>query len=82
MIRHNKCALHHTLLIYIYRKFGRGIKLNGNRIKEVGGNKEIGMYWIGREGFTVLESEPVMFCKGSLMSYALRMFIHAVIVYV
>ena len=32
-----------TLYSYIYRKFGRGIKLNGNRIKEVSGNKEIGM---------------------------------------
>ena len=39
MIRHNKCALHQTILIF--RKFGRGIKLSGNRIKGGSGN-EIG----------------------------------------
>lgn len=49
MIRHYKCALHRTIL----RKFVRGIKLSGNRIKGVSGSKVIGLVldpteWIER----------------------------------
>lgn len=54
----------------------------GIEFKKSVGIRRLEWYWIGREGFTGLESEPVMFYKGSLMSYAMRMFLHAVIVYV
>lgn len=41
MIRHNKWAPHQTVLTF--RKSRRGIKLDGNRIEGVSGNKEIGL---------------------------------------
>lgn len=54
----------------------------GIELKKSVGIRRLEWYWIGREGFTVLKSEAVMFYKGSLMSYAIRMFICTVIVYV
>lgn len=51
MIRHNKCALHQTILIF--RKFVRGIKLRENKIRGISANKEIALVldpiaWIRR----------------------------------
>lgn len=33
----------YCIRLYLFRKFGRGIKLDGKRIKGVNGNKEIGL---------------------------------------
>lgn len=65
-----------TLLTF--RKFGRDIKLDGNRTKGVHGNKEIGLVLdptTGSMSFTGLETESAM-SYDSFMSHPIRMFIY------